>query len=87
MEEGICYVCNQTYTGTPRDALIDQIVTHMMATHHGHIKLDTLETENKFDKCPICGTPIGKPLLKCPNCGADLMEQFARKVTAGYMKG
>jgi len=87
MAEGICYVCNQTYTAANEDAVIDEIVGHMMAGHLGHVRRDTLEPKNKFDKCPVCGAAIGKPLIKCPNCGADLIEQFAKKITKGYVKG
>ena len=87
MAEGICYVCNQPYSAANRDVLVDEIVGHMMAAHPGHVKRDTLETKNKFAKCPVCGAALGKPYAKCPNCGADLVEQFARKVTAGYIKG
>lgn len=86
MAEGICYVCNETYTAADKDTLIDEIVVHMMANHLGHVKRDALETKNKFDKCPACGAEVGKPYATCPNCGADLVEQFARKVTAGYTK-
>jgi anaerobic ribonucleoside-triphosphate reductase len=87
MAEGICYVCNQSYTAPSQDAVVDQIVEHMMAQHLGYIRRDTLESKNKFDKCPNCGAALGKPLVKCPNCGADLIEQYARKVTKRYVKG
>lgn len=87
MAEGICYVCNQSYTAASKDAVIDDIVGHMMAEHHGHLKRDALEPKNKFAKCPVCGAALGKPYLKCTSCGADLVEPFARKVTSGYVKG
>lgn len=87
MVEGICYVCNQPFSGSDKDTLINQIVAHMLATHLGHVKRDTLETKNKFENCPVCGAPIGKPLLKCPSCGANLIEQFGRKITMRYVSG
>ncbi len=87
MAEGICYVCNQAYTAADRDTVVDEIVEHMMAEHHGHLRRDTLEPKNKFDKCPACGAEVGKVLFKCPQCDADLVKQFARKVTLGYVKG
>ncbi|RZN37659.1 MAG: hypothetical protein EFT35_05810 [Methanophagales archaeon ANME-1-THS] len=87
MAEGICYVCTRPYTAPTRDAAVDKIVNHIMTRHLAQVKSDTLETKNKFEKCPVCGAPIGKPLLKCPTCGADLVEQFARKVTRGYITG
>lgn len=86
MAEGMCYICNQPYTAANKDAVVNEIVGHMMAAHHGHVKRDTLEAKNKFDKCPACGAELGKPYVTCPNCGADLVEQFARKITARYLK-
>jgi len=74
MAEGICYICNQSYTAPSQSALVDQIVGPMMAQHWGHLRRDTLEPKNKFDKCPNCGAALGKPLVKCPNCGVDLIE-------------
>ncbi|MGC9444315.1 MAG: hypothetical protein ACP5E9_05235 [Candidatus Methanospirareceae archaeon] len=85
MVEGICYVCNQPFSGSDKDALVNQIVAHMLATHRGHVKRDTLDMKNKFEKCPVCGAPIGKPLFKSSSCGANLVEQFGRKVTMGYL--
>jgi ribosomal protein S27AE len=87
MVEGICYVCNQPFSGADRETVINQIVAHMLATHLGHVKRDTLEAKNKFEKCPVCGAPIGKPLLNCPNCGANLIEHFGRKITMRYVRG
>jgi hypothetical protein len=87
MAQGICYICNQPYTAASRDAVVDEIVGHMMAQHWGHLRRDTLEPKNKFATCPVCGAALGKPLVKCPNCGADLIEQFAKKATSGYVKG
>jgi hypothetical protein len=84
--EGICYVCNRSYRAADKNTVIDEIVNHMMAKHFGPLKADALETKNKFDKCPVCGDGVGKPLLKCPHCGADLVEQFARKITSGYVR-
>jgi len=73
MVEGICYVCNQTFTAASKDALVDKIVEHIMASHHGWVWRDAMQAKNVFEKCP--------------NCSADLVEQFARKVTVRYVKG
>jgi len=35
MAEGICYICNQSYTAPSQSALVDQIVGYMMAQHWG----------------------------------------------------
>ncbi len=85
MAEGICYVCTQAFTAKDKDTVVDKIVEHIMAEHHGHVWRDTLEPKNKFDKCPLCGGTVGKLLKNCPNCGADLVEQFARRVASGYV--
>jgi len=87
MAEGICYVCNQTFTAASKDALVDKIVEHIMASHHGWVWGDAMQAKNVFEKCPVCGATLGKLAAKCPNCGADLVEQFARKVTVRYVKG
>ena len=83
MVEGICYVCNQTFTAADKDALVDKI----MASHRGWAWGDAMQSKNVFDKCPVCGATLGKLVAKCPNGGADMVEQFARKVTMGYIKG
>jgi Oxygen-sensitive ribonucleoside-triphosphate reductase len=85
MAEGICYVCNQSFTAADRDAVVDDIVKHQMTAHHGGIWGDAIQAKNAFDKCPVCGADLGKPLARCPNCGADLIEQYARKVTLRYV--
>lgn len=87
MVEGICYVCNQSFAAKDKDSVVDKIVEHMLEAHHGWLWGDAMQTKNVFDKCPVCGGTIGKPLAKCPNCGADLIEQFARKVTPNYVRG
>ena len=38
MAEGICYICNQSYTAPSQSALVDQIVGPMMAQHWGHLR-------------------------------------------------
>jgi hypothetical protein len=86
MAEGICYVCNKSFKAADRSTAIDKIVRHLMTVHLGLVKSDTLDSKNKFATCPVCGAGIGKPLLKCPHCGTDLMEQFARKMTSGHVK-
>jgi rubrerythrin len=85
MAEGICYVCNQSFTEADKGTVVDKIVGHMMAAHHGGIWGDAMQAKNAFDKCPVCGADIGKPLAKCPNCGADLIEHYARKVASRYV--
>jgi len=85
MAEGICYVCNQSFSAASKDAAIDKIVEHMMAAHHGGIWGDAMQAKNAFDKCPVCDADIGKPFAKCPSCGTDLIEQYARKVVSRYV--
>lgn len=85
MAEGICYVCNQSFSAANKDAAIDKIVEHMMAAHHGGIWGDAMQAKNAFDKCPVCDADIGKPFAKCPSCGTDLIEQYARKVVSRYV--
>ena len=85
MVEGRCYVCNQTFAAKDSGTIVDNLVEHIMAEHHGWVWGDAMQTKNTFDKCPVCGTTLGKILAKCPNCGADLIEQYARKVAAGYV--
>lgn len=41
---------------------------------------------SKFVRCPVCGGEVNKPLATCPNCGADLVEQWAKKLAAIYTK-
>lgn len=86
MVEGSCYVCNKSFKAADRSAAIDKIVWHLMTVHLSLVKSDTLDSKNKFAVCPVCGAVIGKPHLKCPHCGTDLIEQFARKITAGHVK-
>jgi anaerobic ribonucleoside-triphosphate reductase len=86
MAEGICYVCNQVYKAADKDTLVNELARHMMTAHLGWVRRDSLEMKNKFKTCPVCGGVVDKPLTKCPNCGADLIEQFARKIAAGYAK-
>lgn len=78
-------MCNQTFTAKDSGTIVDTLVEHVMAEHHGWVWGDAMQTKNTFDTCPVCGTTLGKILAKCPNCGADLIEQYARKVAAGYV--
>ena len=78
-------MCNQTFTAKDSGTIVDNLVEHIMAEHHGWVWGDAMQTKNTFDKCPVCGTTLGKILAKCPNCGADLIEQYARKTAAGYV--
>ena len=78
-------MCNQTFTAKDSGTIVDTLVEHIMAEHHGWVWGDAMQTKNTFDKCPVCGTTLGKILAKCPNCGADLIEQYARKTAAGYV--
>ncbi|NOR77550.1 MAG: hypothetical protein GQ523_03805 [Methanophagales archaeon] len=85
MVEGRCYVCNQTFTAKDSGTVVDILAEHIMGEHHGWAWGDAMQTKNTFDKCPVCGTTLGKIVAKCPNCGADLIEQYVRKVAAGYV--
>lgn len=71
-------------TGPRKDELIEKVVEHMMESHLGFIKGDVLE--HKFEKCPVCGGEVNKPLYTCPNCGADLIRQRAIFVATMYAK-
>jgi len=87
MAEGLCYVCNQSFTAKDKDSAVDKMVEHMLEAHHGWIWGDAMQTKNMFDKCPVCGGSVGQIIAKCPNCGADLVEQYARKVASNYVRG
>jgi predicted RNA-binding Zn-ribbon protein involved in translation (DUF1610 family) len=87
MVEGICYVCNKSFTAKDKDSVVDKIVEHMLEAHHGWIWGDAMQTKNTLEKCPACGATLGKLYAKCPNCGEDLIEQYARKVASSYVRG
>jgi hypothetical protein len=86
MAQGICYVCQAPFSGATKDEALDKVVSHIMAEHHGWVWGDAMQAKNVFDKCPVCDGTIGKIAAKCPNCGADLLEQYAKKVTLRYVK-
>lgn len=89
MAEGICYVCRDFKVVEPDRATVErELVKHMMAEHRGYIEGDALNAHGKykFDKCPVCGAVQEKVAMKCPNCGADLVEQFATMVAKDYTK-
>jgi rubrerythrin len=85
MAKGICYVCNQMFSGKDKDTAVEKMVEHMMAEHHGWIWGDAMQTKNTFEKCPVCGAALGKLYANCPSCGADLIEQYAIQKANAYV--
>ncbi len=76
--------CPFKLEGANKEELIEQLAGHILQTHRTFVRADVLE--HKFVKCPVCDGEVNKPVVKCPNCGADLVEQRGILLAKMYTK-
>lgn len=76
--------CPYKLEGPNKEELVERLTEHLLKEHHAFFRGDVLE--HKFVKCPVCDGEVNKPVHKCPNCGADLVEQRAILFASMYTK-
>ena len=84
-EEAECPYCSFKEEGTNRKKVKEAMVEHLIDKHHDDLTKEDFFV-HEFVKCPSCGAKIELGFSFCPNCGTDILEQYARNVASKHLK-